>query len=57
MGNTGYRALLQEAQRKRKLTGRAKDEAYNQLKRRLSTVALPGTYEQAIRELCQRLDY
>lgn len=52
-----FRQLLADAQTYRHLSGRAKEQAYVQLKRRLSNMALPVPYEKAIRELCQRLQY
>lgn len=52
-----FQELLAQAQTYRHLSGRAKEQAYVQLKRRLSNMALPVPYEKAIRELCQRLQY
>lgn len=52
-----FRQLMAQAQTYRHLSGRAKEEAYVRFKRRLSDMPLPVSYEKAIRELCQRLQY
>ncbi len=53
-----YRALLAEAERNRKARDGAKDATYARLVRRLRQLDdLPLPYEQAVRQLCEKLEY
>ena len=53
-----FRALLAEAERNRKARGGAKEVVYVRLVRRLQNIdALPVPYEQAVKQLCDRLNY
>lgn len=53
-----FRALLAEAERNRKTQDGAKDAAYVRLVRKLQNLdTLPVPYEQAVKQLCERLGY
>lgn len=52
-----YQRLLQEAERNRSKQGLAKEQAYVRLKRQLEAVQLPVSYEQAVKQLCDKLGY
>lgn len=54
---TEYDKVLDQAAQMCKVTPREKEQAYLRLRSRLADMTLPVSFEQAIREMCRRLEY
>lgn len=52
-----YDKVLDQAAQKRWVSPHEKEQVYLHLRNKLADMTLPVSFEQAIREMCRRLEY